>query len=491
MTLGHPLQLLQYNFFDVAQDQWWFFGPYLEGSRITSLQDLSLLFSTYNSFSFFVLAGMAVLALRTRLVEHVLLLWIGVTLFAGGVASVVGGHNGDYYFHAFQYWGMATAIAGLARLLWLATRRFSTDDYYYKLHRLFGALCISALLMITSYDQYRAEFVGAKNDPNRFFVPELGGYLGSEWRDYIQLARNTTAKETVIEEYWGLWSAMQRKFAPWPVDSVIHALGHTRELARENMQLANVVTSTKYSNSPPYQPWNLSQSYWFYENQLKGWSVTYVGPTTVVWHRDKTPRPDAPVNCTVNAQSQSLNVQVSTNGFYEIEVLYKVEGTGRVISMIKNNINFGDDASGYVSVNPNGSKVKFPAYITAGQGNLDTKLVGNKGVKFNISSCTANYLPFRNAHVMDVRLPADFYITDGNWERGISRVFPGFFVPNLPIYSDEYIPEKIIRFKNGEDRTILRSVPMGGYLHVYVSGSLLDASKVGTPNQFIILKKFK
>ena len=64
-------------------------------------------------------------------------------------------------------------------------------------------------------------------------------------------------------------------------------------------------------------------------------------------------------------------------------------------------------------------------------------------------------------------------------------------VPNLPIYSEMYIPEKIVRFKNGEERTILRSVPMGGYIHVFVSGGLLDASKVGVPNQFIILKKIK
>ena len=490
VTLGHPLQLLQYNFFDVAQEQWWFFGPYGEGSRINSIQDLSFLFSAYNSLSLFVLGGVAVLALRTRLVEHALLLWIGVALFAGGVVSSVGGHMADYYFHAFQYWGMVTAIAGLARMLWLATRRFASDDYNYKLHRLFAALCISILLMITSYSQYRVEFSGAKNAPNRFFVPELGGYLGNEWSDYIKQARGT-ADKLVIEEYWGLWSATQRKFPPWPVDSVIHALGHTRELARESMQHADIVISTKYSNSPPYQPWNLSQSYWFYENLLKEWSVFQESPTTVVWHRDKNPRPVVAVNCTVNANSQSLDVQVAKAGFYEIGMLYKLEGSGRAISMIKNNISYGDDANGYVSINPKGTYVKFPAYLTVGQGNLDTIIMGNKGVKFNISACTANHLSFRNEHVLDVKGPVDFYITDGNWTRGISLVFPGFFVPNLPIYSEEYIPEKIVRLINGEERTILRSVPMGGYLHVIVSGGLLDASKVGVPNQFIVLNKFK
>ncbi len=57
-------------------------------------------------------------------------------------------------------------------------------------------------------------------------MPELGGYLSTDWREYIQLARSF--KGTVIEEYWGLFSATRRSFSLWHVDAVIHAMGSQR-----------------------------------------------------------------------------------------------------------------------------------------------------------------------------------------------------------------------------------------------------------------------
>ena len=82
-----------------------------------------------------------------------------------------------------------------------------------------------------------------------------------------------------------------------------------------------------------------------------------------------------------------------------------------------------------------------------------------------------------------------FYLTDSNWERGISRNFSGFFVPNTPDYSNAYVPGKVVRFKNGESVTILRTQPMGQYLHVFVSGGLLNAFRVGIPSEFTLSDK--
>ena len=123
-TYGHPMELLKYNFLDVAQDQWWFFGPYGESTRIFYLQKLTRIFSQENYIPLLVLALMAVLASITRLIEHVLLLWIGVVLFAGGVAASVGGHLG-HYFGAFYFWGMTAIYVGMFRLAWLGMRKLS------------------------------------------------------------------------------------------------------------------------------------------------------------------------------------------------------------------------------------------------------------------------------------------------------------------------------------------------------------------------------
>ena len=84
-----------------------------------------------------------------------------------------------------------------------------------------------------------------------------------------------------------------------------------------------------------------------------------------------------------------------------------------------------------------------------------------------------------------------FYLTDDNWERGISRFFSGFFVPNLSSYSSMYVAGKIVQFKNGDTRTILRTEPIGQYLHIYVSGPLLNFAQVGIPSEFVVLDKKK
>jgi len=44
-TNGHLTELLQYNFLDVAEDQWWFFGPYSESTRVMGFKQINLLFS--------------------------------------------------------------------------------------------------------------------------------------------------------------------------------------------------------------------------------------------------------------------------------------------------------------------------------------------------------------------------------------------------------------------------------------------------------------
>lgn len=88
-----------------------------------------------------------------------------------------------------------------------------------------------------------------------------------------------------------------------------------------------------------------------------------------------------------------------------------------------------------------------------------------------------------------VGVPQSFYLTDGNWEQGISRQFSGFFVPNTSEYLNMYIPGKIVRFTNGESRTILGVEPREQYLHVFVSGDRLSASAVGEPSKFVVLDK--
>lgn len=490
-THGHPVELLKYNFLDVAQDQWWFFGPYGESTRIFNLRQLTRLFSQQNYIPLLVLALIAILALRTRLIEHALLLWIGAVLFAGGVVASVGGHLG-VYFGGFYFWGMMVIFAGFFRFSWIGFWKLSSHRSQITLIATFIILGLSTFLMINSVNSFRYELSSAKNDPNRFFVPELGGFLNKEWNDYIVLARET--KETgVFEEYWGLWSATRKTFSSWPVDSVIHALGRTREAAAKELRAAGIIISTRYSTSPEWQPWNLSQSYWFFENLLRDWTPSALSPTTIVWRKSEYSRLFKDVDCTVgNNGFQSLILQAQDPGFYEIDIQYSFSGSGRFLTLVRNNISFGGDANGYVSIDPKATRVKFPVYIDkAGAAKLDTKAIGNNDLNFNIKSCTAKYIPLIVGEVL--RVPGtfhdSFFLTDRNWIHGIARRWAGFFVPNTPKFSDEYKVGKLVKFADGETREITQAIPNGLYLNIYLNGDPIDPEKVGLPTKFVVIGK--
>lgn len=402
MTHGHPVELLKYNFLDVAQDQWWFFGPYGETKRIFSLQQLPRLFSQENDIPLFVLALIAILALKTRLIEHALLLWIGAVLFAGGVVASVGGHLGGY-FGGFYFWGMMAICVGFSRLVWLGFRRISERKSQITIISALILLGVSMFLMIHSLNNLSSGLSGAKNDPNRFFVPELGGYLNKEWKDYINLARKTNANQ-VFEEYWGLWSATRKVFPTWPVDSVIHALGSTRLVAAKNLQSADTIISTRYSTSPAWQPWNLSQNYWFYEYLLKNWTPLYLSPATIVWQKSESTRPSKSIDCHFDHKGiPLLMLNAQDSGFYEIEMEYNFSGTGRALIMVRNNLSFGADAGGYVSIDPKARRVKFPVYIPkAGVAPLDIKFIGTSYNNFQINSCSAQKISLVDGEVLHI-----------------------------------------------------------------------------------------
>lgn len=348
----------------------------------------------------------------------------------------------------------------------------------------------SMLLMIDSFNNLRFGLSSAKIDPNRFYVPELGGYLGTEWKDYIHLVKTT--KETgVFEEYWGLWSATRKTFPSWPVDSVIHALGTTRVTATKALQSADIIISTRSSTSPEWQPWSLSQNYWFYEGLLRDWTPSFMSPTTIVWRKSEHSRLFKNVDCTVaNNGSRSLSIASQKPGFYEIDMQYSASRSGRFITMIRNNISFGADAGGYISINPKATKVKFPAYIEgAGPVVLDVKVIGNDNYFFDIKSCAVKQIPTTDGEILRVHEAYDdsFFLTDNNWVHGIARHWAGFFVPNTQKFTDQYKTGRLVKFANGESREVIRTVPNGLYLQIYLRGDPLTPEQVGLPTKFVVM----
>lgn len=494
VTIGHPLEFLKYNFLDVAKDQWWYFGPYDERSRIFGLDQVGRLFDHGNIAVLFIVAFLFFYGVMAKSSEYVLVAWIGLVLFLGGSLASIGGHVGGY-FGGFHFLGGAvTVIIGL-KILYVGLEKlfFKKLIFVVVLRRLITLIVLVALLAaaISEWGLYNRNVYDAKNDHGRFYVPELGGYLKTSWKTYVDIIRREHS-DRVLEEYWGIWSAFRHIDSAWPVDSVISALGGMRSIAKGKIPDADIVITTRYPTSSIWQPWSLTQNYWFYETLLRNWSPSASSPTTIVWRKSEHARQFKDVDCSVGTMKQSLVLQSQEPGFFEVEINYEFNGSYRHLLMVESNISTAANSGGYVSVDPNARSVKLPVYVKkAGATILKIRVIGNADYDLNITSCSAKSIPKISDDVLHVPPSFDeyFYLTDSNWIHGIARRWAGFFVPNQQKFVDEYKAGRFVKFADGHSREIIRTVPSELYLNIYLNGEPLDPERVGLPARFIVMDK--
>ncbi len=466
VTLGHPMEMLRYNFVDVAADQWWYFSPYEEGSRVFELRHLLRIETPYGHFAIVVLLLASLVALWTRRIEHVLVAWIGFVLLAGGVVACVGGHVGRYFAGLFL-WAVFASLFGLLRLGGAGIRRFvHPGGLAWPGPAKSAAAAAALLLALAAFDgwQYRSNLLRARSDPARFHVPELGAYLRAEWIEYVDLARKTDTRK-VLEEYWGIWSATRKIIPGWPVDSVIHALGRTREVARATLKDADVIISTRYATSSEWQPWSLAQNFWFYDELIGNWTPREASPTTVVWRRNRTPREDQGVECRAEGGRNSVVLDVAAPGFHRVTIEYELSGAGQASpageeqpALRRGQRRLRVDQPWWQE------RIVSRLHFQGGTRRPGFTGRGQRAARCCvIHACHASRISLADDEVLHVpgSITDSFYMTDDIWSRGVARDWAGFFVPNIDPFVREYRPGRVVTLADGDTRTIVRVEPFG------------------------------
>jgi sarcosine oxidase delta subunit len=245
--------------------------------------------------------------------------------------------------------------------------------------------------MFKSAAHFKSENLIASKDANRFYVSELGGYLNTEWKDYIYLARENSESGT-FEEYWGLWSATRKIFPNWPVDSLIHALGQTRIKAASALKNAKLIITTKESAFPDWVGWNISQSYWFYQDLIREWTPIYQSPLTTVWQKSKQNISSEEVPCQI-VDRNTISILVSRPSLLEVNIQYFVSGF-RSLILLDNNFSFSPVSNGFVSLDPNISNALIPIYASNKGDNIYKArfLPANRNATSKLQRCTAKLL---------------------------------------------------------------------------------------------------
>jgi hypothetical protein len=482
-THGHPIELLRYNFLDVAHDQWWFFGPYDQSTRFFNFQDFSLHILEI-LFPLFILLFTFILAVKTKLIEHVLLFWIGLILFAGGLLASIGGHFGGYFYGSY-FWGIIVICIGLAHFVWMKLSNYLSRAIK---PALIVLLCVTINFSFKSISLFLSENFSAARDHNRFYVSELGGYLNSEWKDYIYLARNTP-EPLIFEEYWGLWSATRKIFPNWQVDSVIHALGQKRAEAGSALKNAKLIITTNEFASSDWVGWNISESYWFYQNLLREWTPVDKSPLTTVWQKSKQNLSSLKVPCQIDAKD-TIKILVNQPGFLEASIQYQVSGF-RSLLLVDNNFSFSPVTNGFVSLDPKANNALIPMYASNKGVNIYKArfLPSNRNLESKLIACTAKLLTGEIVYGKTMIISTQPYnLSDVNWQKGIGKNWAGFFVINTPNNINLYKVGRQIKFITGDIRTINNVIVGENFVNIYLTGKVLDGDIVGFPNRVEVLE---
>lgn len=395
-TAGHLPALLAYNFSDVRNDQFWYFGPWTEPFRVFSVGDLlRIMADELSLYPLPVLAAVAVYALVRRGLGSLLVAYLGTATFLGGLIGTVGGHAADYFW-AFVLWGYAVTAVGAVRLAALALERLPALRTPGTALRLAGAAATVAVLAVagTAAVQDARQRGGLfAADPRFVYDAGLGGYLDAAFADQVRTAREREAP--VVEEYLGLSGVVDGPQSA-SVDSVIAALGRQREAfaARLADRPGLVVTTAPEVND--WVTWNLSANWWFYRDLFQGYAPVRTSPLTLGW-TPAEPATWAQVPC--RTEGSQVVVGAPAAGLYEVTLRYQGPGRGaRAFTMVQNDIDVAVDAGGFVALDPGAREQRFPVAVRdPGSGGtvLATRDVpGDGGPLTTLESCSASAITF-------------------------------------------------------------------------------------------------
>lgn len=490
-TCGNPIAIVKYNFVDIAKDQWWYFGPWSDASRIYSLADLYKLHESSPNYSLSIVMGLLVCltAVAAKSIEFFALAWLTIAIILGSLVTSIGGHIEPGYlnppiFHALLV-GSMLPIGYLLR--YKASRgnsalapTISTINW-----ALFATL--SVLMATMEIVRFRDDSAVAANDPSRIYVSELGGYLPTNWRWYVEEAR--LFQSTVIEEYWGIFSAIQGRNGMFPVDSLIHALGTTRDEAKKRLQSnppeSLITTRMGYSG---WQAWSLSSNWWFYREAILNYTPVRSSFTSVIWTRKNWTTATHPVNCLVNDGYAEFFAPEA--GLYEISIT--LEGNppaGRHLLFTRNRIVHAMRSEGYLSLPTNGLEKVFPMLaMEPGTQPIELRYQGISGATHpSVARCSATYYDFKHPDVLHKpALHSTVSVNNRFWQNGVSLSGPMLLFMDTPQNRARYQTNKTLLFIDGSKRQISRVEQVPPYLEVYYSGWRLPTNTIGSPAKVAI-----
>lgn len=318
VTHGAPGPWLQYNFRDVAGDQFWFFAPWERSTRILGVGDLPNILRHADPLaaaSLILLTACVLWAALQRLrsrsapVRGSAFVLVGASVLGTALIPQIGGHVGaEYNGITFVLGACAPLIVwgrGLLRLAGPVLRRALTPTAV-------TALAVLAALAMVGIEAQRLVSIRASTDRTAY-DPALGFHVTPEYAADLNAmrrlaadwdARGIPADRRLLSVYTSPLDIAAGVRSPAPVGSLIHALGPTRRaafiaLVAERKVAAVTTIAPDYSG---WEGWITRANGPFFTALRRNYTPIARNNQQVLWVRAETSaRPAAPAICVVKA----------------------------------------------------------------------------------------------------------------------------------------------------------------------------------------------
>jgi hypothetical protein len=357
VTHGDPGPWLQYNFRDVAADQFWFFAPWDRSTRILSAADLPQILAHADplaALGLVVLAASLAFAAVQRLrrrsapVRGSAFLFVGASVLGTALVPQIGGHVGA------EYNGITFVLAACAPLIVAPAGVW---------HRLRGALRIAspgkvaALTGVAVLAMGGGEAAHLAASPARaertVYHPALGFYVTPEYAADLAAMRRLAAawdaagipaNRRLLSVYTSPLDIAAGVRSPADVGSLIHALGPEKRAAFTAL-VAERKVATVTTIAPDYSGWEgwLTRANWpFFRALREHYTPIARGNQQVLWVRAEGKRPaPAAASCRMAAQATGrlmLEITAATAGLASVHVTRQppfATGRGAMLTVVE------------------------------------------------------------------------------------------------------------------------------------------------------------
>lgn len=373
------------NYQETAEQQFWYFYPYVENSRIYSLADfVSAIYpkigGNYLSVRVICLAvalgaGLKILVRRGSVETDrrlALVAFLILATFGGGLLAELGGHRDPGYWIGLERLVFFGSLAALFAIPYHAVLILLSDHNLIRLKYLYIAFffLICGMFLAVSVGLF---FAGRTThvQSGSVYWPDLGGFIDGGDANLLEISEAFKSHYPRSEDdrasryfssYYGPVEAAAGGMHPAPTDSIIHAHGRRRSLFYEVFSASEwpVVTTSNPRNNI-WSAWNRSSAWPFFRHLFLRYDLRQVSKFNLFWHplaQGRVPIGE-PVTCEIEAgdDGNALTLWLGSEDealvvgmLYELEVKF-IAGHKENVSIFDNFLRRGLIHVKYASTN--------------------------------------------------------------------------------------------------------------------------------------------